>query len=490
MVVHGSAPECFKLSTIVPIPKGRNTNSTDSANFRGIALSSIYGKLFDNIILERCHDKLVSCDLQFGFKAKSSTNSCSFVLKETIAYYIQNQSPVFCTFLDASKAFDKLHYCKLFKLLVKREVPAIYVRLLANIYTQNFVRVSWGGALSDYFSAVNGVKQGAVLSPVLFCIYVDDLLILLSKAGVGCFMGPNFVGALAYADDIVLIAPTPTALRKLLSICERYARDYCISFNSLKTKCLFIIPKERRDLFVHVDNLVFYIDDKPISIVKSFSHLGHLINSNLSDDDDIIKQRNIFIGQINNNLCYFKNLHSHVHYKLFQSYCTSFYGCELWQLYNANIESFCVAWRKGLRRVWKLPYATHCSLLPVVSQCLPIFDELCRRFLNFARFCVTHECPLIRFIANYGIIHARSLSLIGQNVLYCLKRYNCTYNSFLHGSINRIINMHHNNSIEDSTYSTANLLSELINIRDGFLETSIHFSNEELSFMIDKVCTC
>ena len=145
-------------------------------------------------------------------------------------------------------------------------------------------------------------------------------------------MGPNFVGALACADDIVLIAPTPTALRKLLSICERYARDYCISFNPLKTKCLVIIPRERRDLFVHVDNLVFYIDDKPISIVKSFSHLSHLINSNLSDDDDIIKQRNIFIGQINNNLCYFKNLHSHVQYKLFQSFCTSFYGCELWQL--------------------------------------------------------------------------------------------------------------------------------------------------------------
>jgi len=87
------------------------------------------------------------------------------------------------------------------------------------------VRISWCGAASDYFVADNGVKQGAVLSPVLFCVYIDDLIILLSKAGVGCYIGSNFVGALAYADDIVLIAPTATALRNLLIKCNEYARD-------------------------------------------------------------------------------------------------------------------------------------------------------------------------------------------------------------------------------------------------------------------------
>ena len=81
-------------------------------------------------------------------------------LKETIAYYVQNQNPVFCTFLDATKAFDRLHYCKLFKLLIKRELPAYIVRVLVNLYTQNSVRVTWGGAImSEYFSAVNGVTH-------------------------------------------------------------------------------------------------------------------------------------------------------------------------------------------------------------------------------------------------------------------------------------------------------------------------------------------
>ena len=169
----------------MPIPKGHNSNLSDSANFRGISLSPVFGKIFDNIVLERHSGELMSSELQFGIKARNFTNMYSMVLKETIAYYNVHQSPVFCTFLDASKAFDRLHYCKMFKLLVKRGLPAHVVRLLINLYTNNFVRVSWSGITSAYFTAVNGVKQGGVLSPVLFCLYIDDLLIKLSRSGVG-----------------------------------------------------------------------------------------------------------------------------------------------------------------------------------------------------------------------------------------------------------------------------------------------------------------
>jgi Reverse transcriptase (RNA-dependent DNA polymerase) len=95
------------------------------------------------------------------------------------------------------------------------------------MYSNNLVRIAWGGVLSDYFSAINGVKQGGVVSPVLYCVYIDDLLLALSKSGVGCYIGSNFVGALAYADDVVLIAPTATAMCKLLFICGEYATEYC-----------------------------------------------------------------------------------------------------------------------------------------------------------------------------------------------------------------------------------------------------------------------
>ena len=73
--------------------------------------------------------------------------------------------------------------------------------------------MEWNGVCSDYFSVRNGVKQGGVISLVLFCVYVDGLLKLLSDAKVGCYIGHVFVGALAYADDIVLLASTAVFVR-------------------------------------------------------------------------------------------------------------------------------------------------------------------------------------------------------------------------------------------------------------------------------------
>jgi len=79
--------------------------------------------------------------------------------------------------------------------------------------------VHWCGIISDCFLAATGVKQGGVLSPVVFCLYVEGLLIALSKADVGCYI-TNFVGALVYADDIVL--------RVMLDICHAYANYYLL----------------------------------------------------------------------------------------------------------------------------------------------------------------------------------------------------------------------------------------------------------------------
>ena len=141
------------------------------------------------------------------------------------------------------------------------------IRLLLNVYTSNFVRVAWCNVLSEYFLVTNGVKQGGVLSPVLFCIYIDNLLVQLSKSGFGCYIGNTFVGALAYADDIVLVAASASATRMLLSICDDFASEYSISFNSTKSKCMVISPHTR----CNVQYCEFMVQGKPMEFVSSWT---------------------------------------------------------------------------------------------------------------------------------------------------------------------------------------------------------------------------
>jgi len=77
------------------------------------------------------------------------------------------------------------------------------------------------------FTVSNGVKQGGVLSPILFCVYIDRLLHLLAESGIGCF-----VGALVYADDIVLLSPTASGMWTLLHVCDVFANDFSVVFNA------------------------------------------------------------------------------------------------------------------------------------------------------------------------------------------------------------------------------------------------------------------
>ena len=142
----------------IPIPKGRNVNLSDSFNYRGIALSSIYRRPFDQISLSRYADKLCTSDLQFAFKRHLSKNMCTVGLKEAKSYYINNGSSVFCTLLDATKAFGILEYVKLFKLLMVRDIPPVSLRLLLNMYTCHSTRIAWNGVCSESFSVLYGIK--------------------------------------------------------------------------------------------------------------------------------------------------------------------------------------------------------------------------------------------------------------------------------------------------------------------------------------------
>jgi len=181
----GVTPNNILLATLVSIPKNKRKCLNDSSNYRAFALGAIVSKPFDIIIIiEKYSSIFTSSELQIGFKAKHSTSQCSFVVDEGIDFYNRNDSPVYLMTIDASRAFDRVEYNKLFQLLIDRNICPLYARLLINKYTRFKLRVRWNGKCSEVFSVCNGVKQGSILSPILFCIYIDVLLERLKQASV------------------------------------------------------------------------------------------------------------------------------------------------------------------------------------------------------------------------------------------------------------------------------------------------------------------
>ena len=121
-------------------------------------------------------------------------------------------------FLDASKAFDRVNHSLLFDKLLKQGVPGYIVRLLVFWYTNQKMCVRWGNVYSDYFGVSNGVRQGSILSPLLFNLYMDDLSDRLNKLKIGCCINGIVVNHIMYADDLVLIAPSVAGMNKILKL--------------------------------------------------------------------------------------------------------------------------------------------------------------------------------------------------------------------------------------------------------------------------------
>ena len=120
-----------------------------------------------------------------------------------------------CCFLDASKAFDKINHWVLFKKLLYRGVPIYLVKVLCYWYQHQSMYVKWGSTLSSKFQVTNCVRQGGVLSPLLFNVYVNELSELLNKSGIGGNMGSTIIKHMLYADDICIVSLSSSGLQQL-----------------------------------------------------------------------------------------------------------------------------------------------------------------------------------------------------------------------------------------------------------------------------------
>jgi len=360
------------------------------------------------------------------------------------------------------------------------------------MYTGFKACIFWNGFFSNMFAVKNGVKQGGILSPLLFCVYFDVLINRLTQSGYGCYIGLVFLAVCVYADDIVLLAPTATAMRHLLSICNIFATHFDVIFNAQKTKCIFF---DSAVSHLSYPLPTFYVGNNVIEYVDSWPHLGHILSNNWKCDNDDIKRCHLsVVKQINEIICYFRNLNSSTKLKLLYSFCSSLYGAELWDLSSCDFECITVAWRKALKRVWSLPWRTHSNVLYSLCNKWPTEEEIYRRSLLFGLRCITSESSVVRYVSRFGIKYGLMHSVLGRNILFGCQRYGIKvldyfymgHFSFRGNSFRKLCtSMNYNNN--DVDFWAINLLNECILLRDHQLSCS-GLDISQLNCIISYLC--
>ena len=187
---------------------------------------------------------LKTSDLQFGFKHKSNCTQAIFLLRQITEYFVKHGSTVYMASLDAKKAFDRVNHIKLFNILLDRGLPGNLVRVLFDWYSKTSSMVKWDNVFSAVVPIRSGVRQGGILSPFLFNIYVDVIFDVLRNSDLGCHLpGSTYVGFIAYADDIILLSASVSDLQLMLNICSVEGGKLDILFNAVKS-CLFKVWKD------------------------------------------------------------------------------------------------------------------------------------------------------------------------------------------------------------------------------------------------------
>jgi len=230
-------PSGFKVSYVVPIPKLKDFRSKalKCDDFRGIAISPLLSKIFEYCFLEKYESYFKSSDNQFGFKKGMGCRNAIYTVRNIVSDYVSKGNTVNLCAIDLSKAFDKVNHNALYIKMMKRFIPVPLLDLIINLFSDCFSCVKWDNAFSNFFRIIFGVRQGSVLSPILFALYIDDI-----SNSVSFFPGCHII---LYADDIILISPSVLMLQHLLHACEIELNNIDMAINFRKSSCLRIGPR-------------------------------------------------------------------------------------------------------------------------------------------------------------------------------------------------------------------------------------------------------
>ena len=339
LVLRNGYPKRWSTTKLVPVPKPKgDPNKMD--DYRGISVSNSLAKLYSLVML----DRLDAWAEHYGFRAQGQagfrhgrgTQDNSFVLHHIIEKCAAEKKAVYVAFIDFRKAYDLIDRNLLWDCLRSMGVHGDFLNSIRDMYKQVNIKVCVNGDVSESFQSGIGVKQGDPLSPLLFGLFIDRLEKFLEARlpHVGMEFRNVFIRSvirvLLYADDLVLVAETPTELQHLLDALRDFCAQFCMEVNVKKSEVVIFNKR-----WCTGYNWQFVYDGFPLEVKDSFIYLGTIYEdvggTAKAADRSFGKGRSAYFAMLRK--CTELGIHNvHLKCHLFDHLVAPImcYGCEIW----------------------------------------------------------------------------------------------------------------------------------------------------------------
>jgi exonuclease III len=375
-------PSAWKNANIVAIYKRKGDKSL-CGNSRGISLLAVAGKILARIMLSRLLHHVVDQVLpesQCGFRRERSTIDMIFVARQIQEKAREQHRDLFTAFIDLTKAFDTVNRDILWNILEKVGCPPKFVNIIRQLHEDMTAKVVIGGQESDPFNVTVGVKQGCVLAPIMFNIFLvtvtllarretaaedgvqvrfrlDGSLFNLRRLQARSKTSVEHLFDLQYADDCALIAHTPQALQRVLTAVNEAYRALGLVINTDKTQILCqyagAVPPQPP---------VFRVGGKELKTIPHFLYLGSILSASCNIEDEVqnrLKAASSAYGRLRQRVFDNRDLTLKTKICVYKAVCLStlLYGAETWTPYRRHIktlEAFNIRCLQRILRVsWK-----------------------------------------------------------------------------------------------------------------------------------------
>lgn len=350
----GIIPKEWLVSTFVAIPK--KPNAKECSDHRTVSLMSHSLKIFLKIMHQRIFIKLEQdiSETQFGFRNAMGTREALFAFNVLTQRCMDVNQPVYVCFLDYNKAFDKVRHNHLVQMLRQKKLDMKDIRIISNLYFNQTARVKERNDLSEEIEIQRGVRQGCVLSPMLFNLYSEEVTQrAVSEETAGVKVNGKPINNLRFADDTVVIAESMSDLQRLIDQIVESSEENGLTLNIRKTKFMLISKQEHPQESLRIHGEV-------VEKVTKYKHLGTNVNENNDHTEEIRSRigqaRNVF-NKMRRVFCT-KELSLNLKIRLLRCYVFSvlFYGMEAWTLKKNMIDKLEAFELWAYRRILKISW--------------------------------------------------------------------------------------------------------------------------------------